>query len=44
MINPPRINLKSEDSLYSKMKDKNYCFLDVLEMLSDNIVIFYQIC
>lgn len=42
-LNPPRIVLESTDSIWSKMNDENYTFLEVLEMLNDNIVVFYQI-
>jgi hypothetical protein len=35
--------LESTDSIYSKMRDSDYIFLDVLQMLNDNFVVFYQI-
>lgn len=41
--NPPRIILESTDSILSKITEEGYSFLDLLEMLNDNIVVFYQI-
>jgi hypothetical protein len=43
MLSPPRIILESTDSIWSKMHDEDYVFLEVLEMLNDNIVVFYQV-
>ncbi len=42
-LSPPRIILESTDSIWSKMNESNYVFLEVLEMLHDNIVVFYQV-
>ena len=42
-MNPPRIILESTDSIWSKATEDGYGFLEVLEMMNDNIVVFYQI-
>lgn len=42
-LNPPRIVLSSMDSIWSKINSQTYGFLEVLEMMNDNIVVFYQI-
>lgn len=41
--NPPRIVLESTDSILTPITDNSYSFLDVLEMLHDNLAVFYQI-
>ena len=42
-LNPPRIILESTDSIYSKMHDEAYSFVEILEMINENFVVFYQI-